>query len=200
MCANRWPMIQSNMEPRPLYSPRNNSFKVQTIVYLFIFIFLSELFIFGLKSFILNEAKKDFSFVEKNLKLFQLRWGTKIFTKIDQKVGQKDKRNSYPILLTNFLVQTIGKTLEYAGIKNKKIEKFLDDPLIFNNFKLSWSSWWCSNLFIKRWISINLRKDSNRYFQGLFGYASPGHHIRMYHLIIVWHTLECNIWFWNELH
>ena len=57
------------------HSPQNNSIKDQTIVFLLIFIFVSELIIFGLKSFILNEAKKDFSFVEKNLKIFQLRQG-----------------------------------------------------------------------------------------------------------------------------
>ena len=70
---NQLAMIQSNMVPRPLYSPRNNSFKDQKIVFLLIFIFVSELIIFGWKSFILNEAKNDFSFVEKNRKLFQLR-------------------------------------------------------------------------------------------------------------------------------
>ena len=26
------------------------------------------------------------------------------------------------------------------------------------------------------------------------------YHIRLYHLVIGWHTLECNIWFWNDLH
>ena len=27
-----------------------------------------------------------------------------------------------------------------------------------------------------------------------------GYHIRLYHLVIGWHTLECNIWFWIQPH
>ena len=27
-----------------------------------------------------------------------------------------------------------------------------------------------------------------------------GYHIRLYHLVIDWHTYECNIWFWVQPH
>ena len=31
---------------------------------------------------------------------------------------------------------------------------------------------------------------------GYFINRYRGYHIRLYHLVIGWHTLECNIWFW----
>ena len=34
----------------------------------------------------------------------------------------------------------------------------------------------------------------------LMGYSYRGDHIRLYHLIIGWHTLESNIWFWVRPH
>ena len=76
-----------------------------------------------------------------------------------------------------------------------RFEKYLQKGVYFDDFTKSRSK---VRFRVKAGNSYHDNLSRKRAFDGTQMYR--GYHIRLYHLVIGLHTLECNIWFWVQPH